>query len=660
MADAMAEFKALPADKVAEFGGPGSGPHPGDGGTKDVSLPNNPKKLNIDTAAAFLKQKGYTLGKGASVVHDGTVSTQYELTLPSGEKKTASVGAIRDILYAKPAQHAETFSESPILRTDFEEVDPRVAEAVRQKKYRKVSAEVYDSPPEGIPHQRVVEELRARGHDPNRVKLAAKTYAEKRMAELKAEGQQVDKRGFQALIEEGMRVPLGKMLRRVVLLGGEIPQLKTLADIPAPQGAGAHTTIPGVEAFAIGTHRLKSYDPDDLTDMKRNFAAFSTGPKALVRVPVVLGHEENQEYLDRSDLPAAGWVARAYREEKPVRCLKFSEVRPAKTRGSFHVFAEVESYLDPLNAIGALAGSEPAMSHEEMIQFLTQAGWKPEVLAKMDDEMLAECVRSEQEEGEGDATPNADGAPASSPFADMTPPIADTPMADAQAPLATPLHTAIAPINKPAIAGEQPMAAAPAATPPHPSAAMPPPKQITTTHKYAEMVQDVAKAVREQIQAEIAPIRHNVQKFAEDSKRARAENVIAVYKDRIQPWEMDEGGKLPTLLNDLLRSDDKTVVHKFKEGKVEKQLTEFDLLVERIKNRKPINFSEKMPTSGELIKDSTDEEEVEKVKRRIEQPKFQNALRAAGKTTKDFVAKFSELRKKNPNLTAEAYGVTDN
>lgn len=73
-------------------------------------------------------------------------------------------------------------------------------------------------------------------------------------------------------------------------------------------------TITGAEIFASGVHRGEAYTDDDLDQMVSNFNQFSTGPRPLLRVPAVLGHEETQEFLDRSDLPAAAWTTRLYRE----------------------------------------------------------------------------------------------------------------------------------------------------------------------------------------------------------------------------------------------------------------------------------------------------------------------------------------------------------
>jgi hypothetical protein len=67
-------------------------------------------------------------------------------------------------------------------------------------------------------------------------------------------------------------------------------------------------TLPDQEIFTTGTHRGKHYSHRDLDEIVANFRRHSIGEKARLRVPAVIGHEENQEYLDRSDLPAAGWM----------------------------------------------------------------------------------------------------------------------------------------------------------------------------------------------------------------------------------------------------------------------------------------------------------------------------------------------------------------
>jgi hypothetical protein len=78
-------------------------------------------------------------------------------------------------------------------------------------------------------------------------------------------------------------------------------------------------TITGVEIFAAGTHGDRTYSHDDLDAIVRNFAELSAGETPVLQPPIVLGHDEDQALLARSDLPAAGWVKRLYREGPVLR-----------------------------------------------------------------------------------------------------------------------------------------------------------------------------------------------------------------------------------------------------------------------------------------------------------------------------------------------------
>jgi hypothetical protein len=74
-----------------------------------------------------------------------------------------------------------------------------------------------------------------------------------------------------------------------------------------------------VEVFEVGTHRGRVYSEDDLDEMARNFDKF--GPKGLdlLAPTAVLGHEADQSFLDRSDLPSAGTVTRMWRDGPKLR-----------------------------------------------------------------------------------------------------------------------------------------------------------------------------------------------------------------------------------------------------------------------------------------------------------------------------------------------------
>lgn len=77
---------------------------------------------------------------------------------------------------------------------------------------------------------------------------------------------------------------------------------------PTPEGAPRFWQMRGVKLFASGKYRGKKWTPAVLRQIAR--VAKQLGPKGikLLVPPSVLGHEEEQEWLDRTDLPAAGWV----------------------------------------------------------------------------------------------------------------------------------------------------------------------------------------------------------------------------------------------------------------------------------------------------------------------------------------------------------------
>lgn len=108
-------------------------------------------------------------------------------------------------------------------------------------------------------------------------------------------------------------------------------------------------TIKGAEIFRAGIHRGKEYTPENLDEMIENFRQNSAGDKPSMRVPAVLGHEENQEYLDRTDIPAAAWVSNIYRDG-PILKADFEDVDPTiekLIKGKRYRTISAEVYDDP-------------------------------------------------------------------------------------------------------------------------------------------------------------------------------------------------------------------------------------------------------------------------------------------------------------------------
>ena len=83
-----------------------------------------------------------------------------------------------------------------------------------------------------------------------------------------------------------------------------------------PNATPRMAKIHGLEIFATGEHKDKDFTDEDLDEIVDNFNKLGPGGKNILQPPAVLGHEENQELLDRSDLPAAGWPKRSCAKAK--------------------------------------------------------------------------------------------------------------------------------------------------------------------------------------------------------------------------------------------------------------------------------------------------------------------------------------------------------
>lgn len=69
-----------------------------------AKLPRNPRKINIDTARAALRERGYRLG--AAKFDLRTQTTSYQLTGPDGKTRSVTSTAIRNMLYGSKARAA--------------------------------------------------------------------------------------------------------------------------------------------------------------------------------------------------------------------------------------------------------------------------------------------------------------------------------------------------------------------------------------------------------------------------------------------------------------------------------------------------------------------------------------------------------------------------
>ena len=88
---------------------------------------------------------------------------------------------------------------------------------------------------------------------------------------------------------------------------------------------GGSSELKDVEIFASGVHRGKPYTNADLDQIVHNFNRYRNTnqpqvkpqlaiPRLMPGAPAVLGHEEEQQILERSDLPSAGWPTKLWRD----------------------------------------------------------------------------------------------------------------------------------------------------------------------------------------------------------------------------------------------------------------------------------------------------------------------------------------------------------
>jgi hypothetical protein len=171
-----------------------------------------------------------------------------------------------------------------ILKADLQHVPESIAKLIAARAYNGISSEIYPQPPAGVPGT-------------------------------------------------------GPMLRRIAALGGELPQIKTLKDLPWPDYE-AHSEKGESEIYLL---------------------------PAVVRLASVATSEEGT-WLCFSEVSTMPFVSDAQR--KTVM---------AKAK---------EGEWDPTDY-----AEEGGLPRDEMVKKLAESGYKPEVLEKMPDEHLRECAR---------------------------------------------------------------------------------------------------------------------------------------------------------------------------------------------------------------------------------------------------------------------------
>lgn len=365
--------------------------------------------------------------------------------------------------------------EGDLVKADFADIPPLIRKLLKKKAYTHVSSEIYDKPPEGVPGS-------------------------------------------------------GKMLRRVCFLGGELPHIKTLADLP-----------PLYEDFG----------------------------------ETVAGHKGR---------------------------LRIVGVKPSKTRGAYMVFSEVS-----------------AMSRDELIEALKAKGMPDDVLATMDDLQLRAVYDSHQSpEGEAAATEEGEGGDQIAGYSEGDPmdpkqkEEEDAKLLQAKDPEEQPADADFADVPE----GEEgrdylldkvkkfyehacktygedqipyTLVDKQAAKPGEPATAggFSQDKQTQPMAFSEKQVNAIVAKVTSQVAAKvlagIAPAKKEVARFSEETRKSGIKAFLDTMQaeGRVEPYERDASGPLPTLDARLARLDGRTTVHKFGE----KTMTALDVEMEAIRQR---------------------------------------------------------------------------
>lgn len=454
--------------------------------------------------------------------------------------------------------------------------------------------------------------------------------------------------------------------------GAELPE----SEIRHPSGAGefhhvnvtagaarhagfAEGGLRGVQIFAAGTHRGKEYTTADLDDMVANFNAHSSGERPLLRVPAVLGHEESQDLLNDSSLPAAAWASRLHRDG-PFLLADFDDVPPQVMRllrGRRYRTVSAEVYDDPpegvpgkgrmLRRVAFLGGDIPQiksladipvpeehaeggaayrpavltfrewapgaagafwlfsevkhMDREAMLKHLQDSGVDASAIPEaVPDETLAEWCRS-LEDRDPDQYDDDQDVPAPADDAEKAEYAERLKRFHGMARKYA-AHFGHKMSDLPALDGQtQPDGGTPTADDHHDRGRPFSERQVRRL---------IDGAVKRAVEGIVKPAVGELTRFTEEQARSEKRRTVEKFCEdmvkagRMTPAQADPDNPLGDHA-DLLRRDNKAVVTKFKEGGKLVELTDFQVACRRIEDRRPFKFGEKVgggkgPKPGEV------------------------------------------------------------
>lgn len=383
--------------------------------------------------------------------------------------------------------------------------------------------------------------------------------------------------------------------------------------------------LPTFELFAEGDHDGERWTEGDLDELVANFARLSTGDRPAHEPPLVIGHEDDQQLLDRTDLPSAGVIDSLRKWWDPTEgrwtllgtARDVDEVPADWIDRKLYRKVSAEIYDHPsqanlpgegkvLRRVALLGGEVPRvkglkalpftrrfseggkyrrvtrfsegkakMDREQLVQLALQLGVGQKTIDMLSDEQLAALVLDLQAAAAGMAPAGEEPppeAPAEPAILSETPPEEDP--------------------DKPSMNSEAVPAAAPA---PAASSGFPSGTPSQMILKYAELERNFKRLDRQMQQRERLEAVRTRQEHA-GAVHAFCERMVKAKK--LTPAEADPTDpKRINTYHRLLRSSP-TKVHKFSEGGRQVVKSETELQMAEIEARDPALltrfFSEKM------------------------------------------------------------------
>ena len=428
----------------------------------------------------------------------------------------------------------------------------------------------------------------------------------------------------------------GNALRKFSYLGAEVPQCKRLGRLPMPEPmAELHRFMERQSGVFIRVRRVRdgstvhTYAETTVMDRTSMIAAIQAAMPGL-----------SQSTLDAMGDEALADLVKNIPTASPVAAMPAAP--PAMMADDEYGQTTQPSMYDE----GA------AMSHEELIAALTELGEDPAELEGMqDDELqaLLEQLSAEGAEGGGEGTETM-GDPATMSRDEL---IAELTAAgqDAAALAGMPddeLRIMYAQLVGGATATTPAAAAVPAAIPMSERR-----RQMVASNRTATFAERQSKHLLRNLK--------RLNKFAEREQRrlltaganAKRRDAQAFCESLERSGRSTPAHSQTVLLPLLLAMDDTAPVHRMSDGRVTRKVTAYERKKAEIQQSHPtiVRMGERFGSADEVDGNI----EVAKV-RQFAEGLADNTIKAGGYTSRQqFVEKFSELRKKKPELTAAQY-----